>query len=104
MADGRCRVVIEGVSPEIDCGRFAIKRVTGEQVVVEADIFTDGHDEVSAVLCYRRGGEEGWIEVEMAPLVNDRWRASFPVSDLGLYEYTIVAWVDRFRTWEHDLE
>ncbi|HMM41275.1 MAG TPA: alpha-1,4-glucan--maltose-1-phosphate maltosyltransferase [Thermomicrobiales bacterium] len=104
MADGRCRVVIEGVSPEIDCGRFAIKRVTGEQVVVEADIYADGHDEVAAVLCYRRGGEESWIEIEMAPLVNDRWRASFPVSDLGRYEYTIVAWVDRFRTWEHDLE
>ena len=104
MADGRCRVVIEGVSPEIDCGRFAIKRVTGEQVVVEADIYADGHDEVTAVLCYRRGGEASWVEVEMESLVNDRWRASFPVTDLGVYEYTIVAWVDRFRTWEHDLE
>ncbi len=104
MADGRCRVVIERVSPEIDCGRFAIKRVTGEQVVVEADVYADGHDEVAAVLCYRRGGEESWIEVEMAPLGNDRWQASFPVTDLGAYEYTIVAWVDRFRTWEHDLE
>lgn len=104
MVDGRCRVVIEGVSPEIDCGRFAIKRVTGEQVVVEADVFTDGHDEVAAVLCYRRAGDDAWIEIEMAPLGNDRWRASFLVTDLGVYEYTIIGWVDRFRTWEHDLE
>ncbi|MGH9820227.1 MAG: maltotransferase domain-containing protein, partial [Pyrinomonadaceae bacterium] len=53
-ADSRTRVVIEGVKPEIDCGRFAIKRVVGDRVSVEADVFTDGHDAFSVVLRYRR--------------------------------------------------
>jgi len=104
MTDGRSRVVIEGVRPEINCGQFAIKRVTGESVAVEADIYTDGHDEVAAVLRYRRAGDRDWIETPMESIGNDRWRATFPVVDLGLYEYTIVGWVDRFRTWVHDLE
>lgn len=51
--DGRQRVVIEGVKPEIDGGRFPIKRVVGDTVVVEADLFADGHDVLSGVLRYR---------------------------------------------------
>lgn len=56
--EGRQRAVIEGVKPEIDGGRFPAKRTVGETVVVEADIFTDGHDELSAVLRYRREEDE----------------------------------------------
>jgi len=100
---GRRRVAIEGVTPEIDCGRFAIKRTVGEAVVVEADIFADGHDAVAAVLCHRREGAAGWEEAAMEPLDNDRWRGRFTVSELGRYEYTVVAWVDRFETWRRDL-
>ncbi|MBV8229739.1 MAG: DUF3416 domain-containing protein, partial [Planctomycetaceae bacterium] len=47
------RVIIEGVSPEVDGGRFPIKRTIDEEVVVSADIFTDGHDAVVAVLRHR---------------------------------------------------
>jgi starch synthase (maltosyl-transferring) len=101
--NGRSRVVIEGVSPEIDGGRFPIKRVIGEQVRVEADAFTDGHDAVSCVLRYRREGAPDWSELPMQPLGNDRWRAAFPVSELGRYRYTVRAWVDRFKTWARDL-
>jgi starch synthase (maltosyl-transferring) len=95
--------VIEGVAPEIDGGRFPIKRRSGEQVVVEADVFTDGHDALSCVLLYRRDADTDWTEVAMAPLVNDRWRGAFAVSELGRYRYTIQAWVDRFKTWSRDL-
>jgi starch synthase (maltosyl-transferring) len=102
VQDGRKRVVIEGVKPEIDCGRFPIKRVLGETVTVEADIFTDGHDMLAAVLRYWREGAD-WTEVPMQPLVNDRWRGEFPVTDMGRYRYTIRAWVDRFGTWQRDL-
>jgi starch synthase (maltosyl-transferring) len=103
VEDGRSRVVIEKVSPEIDCGRFPIKRAVGERVVVEADVFCDGHDYPSAVLLYRREEDSEWTEVEMAPLVNDRWRAEFPVTELGRYCYSVVGWVDHFKTWSRDL-
>lgn len=96
--------MIEGVSPEIDCGRFPIKRVIGESVIVEADIFADGHDQLSAVLRHRKSGRPAWDEVPFEPLGNDRWRASFGVTELGRHEYTIQAWVDHFKTWRHDLE
>jgi starch synthase (maltosyl-transferring) len=100
--EGRRRVVIEHVDPEIDCGRFPIKRVVGEDVVVEADIFADGHEELRCLLLYRAEGQP-WAEVAMKPLVNDRWRAGFTVKELGSACYTIEAWVDRFLTWVHDL-
>ena len=97
------RVVIEGVKPEIDGGRFPVKRVVGEKVEVEADIFTDGHDAVSALLLYRKETDLQWQEVPMEFLVNDRWRGSFQVTDLGRYCYTLTAWVDPFKTWGQGL-
>src|SRR5512147_2626183 len=99
VVDGRHRVVIDAVRPVVDGGRFAIKRVEGERVVVEADIFADGHDELSALLLYRSGGHGAWIEVPMEPSVNDVWRAEFFVNGLGDYYYTVQAWIDRFRSW-----
>jgi starch synthase (maltosyl-transferring) len=103
-AAGRNRVVIEGVTPEIDCGRFPAKRVVGDEVIVEADIFTDGHDQISGVLCHRHESSGDWIEVPLIPLVNDRWRASFVVDSLGRHVYTLRAWVDHFLTWHRDLK
>src|SRR3989442_6917510 len=97
-AEGR-RVIVEGIQPAIDAGRFPIKRTIGEQVVVEADIFTDGYDLLSAVLCYRWARDTVWTEVAMAPLGNDRWQGRFSVSQLGRYSYSIQAWVDHFATW-----
>lgn len=97
--DGRQRVVIEGVHPEIDGGRFPIKRVVGDSVVVEADIFADGHDAVAGAILYRRAEEPTWHEVPLTPLVNDRWRAAFSVSALGEYRYTLEAWMAPFATW-----
>ena len=96
---GRRRAVIENVAPEIDAGRFPIKRTVGERVVVEADIFTDGHDVLSAVIKFRPEKSANWIEVSMQLTVNDRWRGEFGVSELGRYYYTIEAWVDGFKTW-----
>ncbi len=106
--DGRSRVIIEGVKPEIDGGRFPIKRVVGEPVVVETDAFTDGHDVVSAILRYRRESDKGegepWREVWMTPLVNDRWRGEFTVVSVGRYRYTVMAFVDRFRSYKRDMK
>jgi starch synthase (maltosyl-transferring) len=97
------RVVIEGVHPEIDAGRFAIKRTVDEDVVVSADVHADGHDVLAVVLLHRRQGESGWHETPMEPLGNDRWQARFTVSALGRYEYTIEGWIDRFATWRQEL-
>jgi starch synthase (maltosyl-transferring) len=97
------RVIIEGLEPEIDNGRFPVKRVIGETVVVEADIFTDGHDSISALLLYRKENDPEWSETPMETLVNDRWRGSFVVAELGRYRYTVLAWVDQFKSWKQDL-
>jgi starch synthase (maltosyl-transferring) len=97
------RVVIENVEPQIDSGRFPIKRTIGEQVRVRADVFADGHDDIAAVVRHRRVGEEHWHETLMAPVENDRWQAAFTVDALGRYEYTVEAWIDRFASWRHDL-
>jgi starch synthase (maltosyl-transferring) len=97
------RVVIEGVEPEIDGGRFPIKRTVGEEVFVNACVFADGHDLLAAVLRFRRAGEEDWTEVRLTPQVSDRWTARFAVPELGRYEYTVQAWVDRFGSWRRDL-
>jgi starch synthase (maltosyl-transferring) len=103
-ADGRKRVVIESVEPEIDAGRFAIKRITGDTVRVEADVFADGHDHVTARLLFRYSEIPEWTLVPMQPLGNDRWRAEFPVGRLGEYLYTVAGWIDHFDTWRGDLE
>jgi starch synthase (maltosyl-transferring) len=100
----RRRVVIEGIRPQVDLGQFPIKRVIGEEVIVEADVFADGHDFLIAVLNYRHEDEPAWREQPMQGLGNDRWRARFPVEKLGAYFYRIVGWVDRFHTWRHDLK
>jgi starch synthase (maltosyl-transferring) len=104
VADGRVRAVIDAVRPSVDGGRFAIKRVVGEPVEVEAACFTDGHDVLRVVLRWRAEGQTRSNEVEMAPLGNDVWRASFVVPALGRYRYTVCAWVDHFRSWHHELE
>jgi len=101
--EGRTRIVIEEVNPEIDGSRFPIKRIVGDKVVVEADIFADGHDVLSAALLYCKDSDPDWTEVPMEFLVNDRWRGSFIVSELGCYRYTFTAWVDRFNTWQQKL-
>src|SRR5438270_11436948 len=95
----RRRVVIEGVEPEIDCGRFPIKRIVGDSVVVEADVFAEGHDSLSGVLRYRYADDSEWAEIVLEPIGNDRWRAEFAVDRLGRYKYTVAAWVDPFKTW-----
>ena len=103
LVDGRRRVAIEAVSPEVEAGRFPAKRSLGERVAVEADVFADGHDAVACVIRYRHQSEEAWTEVPMVALVNDRWRAEIMVSQLGRYVYTVQGWVDRFQTWRRQL-
>lgn len=96
------RAVIESVTPSVDGGRFPIKRVIGEQVMVEADCFADGHDELACLLLYRQEADATWSSVPMLALGNDRWRAAFTVASMSDYRYTVTAWVDALLSWRHD--
>jgi starch synthase (maltosyl-transferring) len=96
-------VVVEGLWPEIDAGRFPIKRVLGEDVWVEADVFADGHEIVAAALRYRPAAEDDWREVPMQDAGNDRFRGCFTVDALGEFTYSVVGWIDRFASWRRDL-
>jgi starch synthase (maltosyl-transferring) len=102
-ADGRRRVAIENVTPQIDGGRFPAKRTLGERVVVEADLFADSHVSLSAVVKYRPDDGSDWAEAPMVRIANDRWQGEFTVIRLGTWCYTIEAWVDRFKSWRDEL-
>ena len=102
--EGRRRAVIENVEPQINCGRFAIKRIIGDLVAIQADVFGDGHDEVRARLLWKQDEETVWQTTEMRPLGNDRWHGEFPVTQVGRYRFTLVGEVDHFGTWRSDLK
>jgi len=99
------RTIIEHVRPQIDGGRFPIKRTVGEAVRVTADAYADGHDLLTVVLRDRPIGAELWRETQMRPIDpgSGEWTAGFVVDRLGWHEYSVVAWVDRFETWRREL-
>ncbi|HVT59694.1 MAG TPA: alpha-1,4-glucan--maltose-1-phosphate maltosyltransferase [Thermoanaerobaculia bacterium] len=101
--EGRRRVVIEKLRPQIDGGRFAIKRVVGEVVEIEVSVFADGHDSLTCLLLHRPERAGRWTETLLEELGNDRFRAAFTVTEIGRWLYTVTAWVDRFHTWRRDL-
>jgi len=81
-----------------------VKRAVGDEVAVEADVFTDGHDAVVAQLMVREHGAAQWQTIPMTFLGNDHWTASFRVEKLGRYEYTVRGWTDSFLSWQRDLK
>lgn len=97
-------VIIENVTPELDGGRYPVKREVGGELVVEADIFREGHDQIAARLLYRRYDERDWRARPMAYWDNDRWRGSFPLGENTRYVYTIEAAPDVVRSWAADLK
>jgi starch synthase (maltosyl-transferring) len=101
--EGRRRVIIEEVQPQVDCGRYPAKRIFGDAVTVTAAVFGDGHDHVSGRLLYRHASEDDWRSTPLKPLTNDLWSATFTVDKLGDWLYAIEAWIDHFDTWCADL-
>jgi starch synthase (maltosyl-transferring) len=95
---------IEEISPSVDCGRFAVKRIVGESFEVSADIYRDGHDVIAAELIWRRESESEWQRAAMTLQGNDRWLGSFVPNATGRYTYAIEAWTDEFATWRHGFE
>jgi starch synthase (maltosyl-transferring) len=94
--------VIENLQPLVDGGRYMVKRVVGDDLAVEADVFKDGHDVVAAVLKWRRLGDTVWHETPMLHVDNDRWRGVCTLYENTTYEYTVEAWTDTFTGWQHE--
>jgi starch synthase (maltosyl-transferring) len=95
----KTRVIIESIQPQVDGGKFPVKRTVGERVDVTAHIFGDGHDHIRAQVFYRHEKSGDWSWVEMMPTVNDEWSASFTTEKTGQYTFQIHAWIDHFDTW-----
>jgi starch synthase (maltosyl-transferring) len=98
------RIVIDNITPSVDAGRFAAKRIVGETIRVEADIFADGHDVLGAELLWKAADERDWRRLSMEPLPNDRWAAAFAPTRVGKHFFTIEAWRDEFATLCRDIE
>ena len=97
------RVVIERVTPEFDGGRFAVKRVLGESLAIEADIFSDGHDRIAATILYRPPGAKAWREAPLVFADNDRWAGEVELTEIGRWTYSVIAWRETFETWRQDV-
>lgn len=98
------RIAIERVSPAVDHGRFAAKRIVGEHFLVGADIFMDGHDHLAAEVLVRAADEKQWSRVPMHLDVNDRWQAQLSLTRLGRHYFCIEAWSDEFETFRDGLK
>jgi len=97
------RIAIEAVTPCVDEGRFAVKRVVGDVVTVEADVFMDGHDKLAVALRWRALDEKQWHEQRMEALGNDRYRGRFTPTRMGRHEYTVQAWRDAYASYRHEI-
>ena len=111
--DGRRRVIVDAVRPMIDGGAYAVKRVLGDRVRVEADLLADGHDKLAGRLWYRGPGDHTWREAPLTLLPpgpppaggdGDTWVGEFTVDALGTWRYTVSAWVDGWESWLWGLE
>ena len=96
--------VIENIRPLVDGGRYPVKRVVGERLVIEADVFKEGHDVLSAVLKWRKLGDAAWREVSMVASWDDRWSAECVFDEPGAHEFTIEAWGNVWMSWQHEFE
>lgn len=97
------RVIIDRVSPQLNGGKFPIKRVVGQIVQVSADVLVDGHDLIEASILYKHEKESKWKEIRMFPTYNDEWLGSFEVSKQGSYSYKVQGWVDYALNWQHGI-
>jgi starch synthase (maltosyl-transferring) len=98
------RIVIENLSPQIDCGAYFIKRIVGQTITVTADVFSDGHDIIECCVKFKHEADENWQEVRMVPRENEQWTATFKVEKQGLYSYFVEGWVDYALNWQHGTE
>ena len=97
------RIQIQRVRPQVDCGRYAVKRAVGDAVEVGASIFRDGHELLGAAVRYKAPGAKKWSESPLEALGNDEWACSFPVDAPGEWTFRVEAWVDRVASFQDEL-
>lgn len=93
------RIVIESVSPSVDGGRFAVKRLIGQAIRTEADVFMDTHDKLGVNLVWQKAGNNVWNKIPMTEIGNSRWAADLSLQTIGHYVFAIEAWRDEFLTY-----
>jgi len=86
-------VIIENIYPEIDGGKFAVKREVGDKFYVFADVYKGGHEAIVVNLKYRYAKEIAWKKVAMKRMPDHRWVGTFNLEKTGYYEYTIESYV-----------
>ncbi|HEV8461659.1 MAG TPA: alpha-1,4-glucan--maltose-1-phosphate maltosyltransferase [Gaiellaceae bacterium] len=97
------RIQIQAVEPQVDCGRYAIKRTVGDRVDVWATVFKDGHDTLAGAVRVKGPGDSRWQEHPLEPLGNDRWEGGFTPDRPGKWRFQVMAWTDRIATWQDEL-
>ena len=85
-------LVIENIRPNIEGGRFMLKREPGDTVTLQADIFRHSHEKYDAAIFYRHVSKKKWEKAPMHFVDNDLWEGVFTVNSIGYYEYKICAW------------
>jgi starch synthase (maltosyl-transferring) len=101
--DPPSRIQIQRVTPQIDCGRYPVKRTEGERIEVTAVIFRDGHETLGAAVRYKPAGATRWLETPLEPLGNDEWAGSFVVDRAGGWSFRVEAWVDRLASYQDEI-
>ncbi|MBS0541264.1 MAG: DUF3416 domain-containing protein, partial [Proteobacteria bacterium] len=92
------RIVIDNITPRVDGGNFAVKRIVGREITVEADVFMDGHDVLAVDLQWKPADDANWQHVPMKHVANDRWRATFTPARIGRWSFTVEACLDELAT------
>jgi starch synthase (maltosyl-transferring) len=99
----RRSIIIERVAPQLDGGLHPVKRVVGDQLLVTADIFADGHDLLDAAILVRADDEADWRRAPMRPIDNDRWSGHVELLRNRRHRYAVEAWRDAFGSWRDGL-
>ncbi len=102
-SDPPARIQIQRVTPQVDCGRYAVKRTEGDRVDVTAHVLRDGHEPLGVAVRYKPAGATRWLEAPLVSLGNDEWAGSFTVDRCGTWCYRVEAWVDRIASYQHEL-
>ena len=92
------RIAIDRIEPDVDAGRFAVKRIIHRPITIRADIVCDGDDELSCSLHIRAPNTASWTILPLVSVGNDRWESEFIPDQLGIWEFTVSGRVDYFKT------
>lgn len=95
-------VIIDRVLPDIDHGKFAVKRYLDEEIEIIAHLLVHGHELPKGRLLVRHESEEEFQSFHLWPKGNDEWAATFMPEKLGTYHCRIEAALDRFGSWKSD--